>query len=144
MLEDAVATELPGDVHWAVDGQVTVGMESTFAEAMACAEEAGGLNYGQWKVVQCPPERKTSSFVPAPEPGKQKQWPNEWSSSSPHNNQRRTGRPKQGNSPPSTLIVTYTREAALQMRARLARTLMLRQRLCRYCVPPGCRLDAST
>ncbi|MFE7223418.1 UvrD-helicase domain-containing protein [Nocardioides sp. NPDC057577] len=136
LLEDAVVTGLPEEVHWAVDGQLSPGQLSIFEAAMARAQDAGGLNYGQWRVVHAP--RAENVLVRAGAgTGKTETMSERMVFLLSTQRSAAHGSAEAGElTPEHFAFVTFTREAALQMRARLGRTLMLRQRLCRYCVPP--------
>lgn len=136
LLEYAQVPETHGAVHWAVDGTVVAGDPSAFDAAMSRAEAAEGFNYGQWRVVHAPHAENILVRAGAGT-GKTETMTERMVFLLATHQTAAKGTASSGELTPGHFaFVTFTKEAALQMRTRLARTLMLRQRLCQYCVPP--------
>ena len=136
MLEDAVVTGLPTEVLWAVDGCVTRGDTGSFEWAMTRADEADELNYGQWQIVHSPRDENVRVSAGAGT-GKTETMAERMCFLLATQRPLVQGAASGGElTPEHFAFITFTREAALQMRARLGRALMLRQRLCRHCVAP--------
>lgn len=122
--------------EWIVDGDPTA--LKSFDTTLVEAEEKGGINYRQYRIVHAQPDANVlvtagagtgktetmaerlvfllaTSEVLMPQPGLDAG--------------ARLGLDE-------VALVTFTREAAREMRERLSRTLSLRQRLCPMCVHP--------
>jgi len=139
MLEVAVADSAAGLDAWVVDGKFPDDEPAEWTVALEEADTHGGINVLQYRIVHSSPDRdvrvtagagtgKTETmservmFLLAtvvtqeePEPGLPRPYDLRMD---------------------DIVMVTFTREAAREMRERIARTLMLRQRLCRRCVLP--------
>lgn len=136
LLEDAVVMGLPPGAMWAVDGRATDGDATNFHAAMKRADEVGGLNYGQWRVVHAP-EGENVLVRAGAGTGKTEVMAERMLFLLSTQRAPAKGSPNASQLTPGHFaFVTFTGEAALQMRGRLSRTLMLRQRLCCHCVSP--------
>ena len=127
LVEDAVVPGVDTFGSWAVDGD----LEALSPDALAAFEDAdtpGGINVGQYKVVHLPVDENVVVTAGAGT-GKTETMA-----------ERvvfllATDRPSAEGGIGSLglddmVLLTFTREAAAEMRARIARTLVIRQRLC--------------
>ncbi|MDR7161384.1 ATP-dependent helicase [Arthrobacter sp. BE255] len=126
--------------HWVIDGAVPAELSDSVQKALKAADGVGGMNVQQYEIVHAPANSdllisagagtgKTETmserviFLLATCRGVDK------------------GQPDIQTRPydlraDDIVLVTFTRDAALEMRQRISRTLVLRQRLCRRCVLP--------
>lgn len=142
MLEVAVAPSLDElDACWVVDGAFPPKVSRGLQKALDAADEAGGLNFQQFCIVHARTDSdllvtagagtgKTETmserviFLLATSRNEAAEW------------QGRTSRPFDLRAD-DIVLVTFTRDAALEMRQRIGRALLLRQRLCRRSVLPA-------
>lgn len=139
LLEWAILPEVAGEDYWVVDGAMPDPAPRDLAQALHAADEAGGINLGQYKIVHA--DASANVLVTAGAGTGKTETMSErlvflLATSA-------AGAGAGGASSLSDLrvddvvLMTFTREAAREMRERLARTLMLRQRLSRRCVLPA-------
>lgn len=143
LLERAVVPSLADEVHWVLDGvfpaPIPEGLSTALKAVDEAADESDTFNFRQYQIVHA---RHVENVLVTAGAG--------------------TGKTETmaerllfllatdeaivdvgGEKRPSPLtadqvtLVTFTRESAKEMRARLARSLMLRQRMCRYCIYPA-------
>jgi len=137
LLEWAVTPDVR-ESFWVVDGQFPESTPAALEEAINAADESGDMNVGQYRIVHAPADSDLLVTAGAGT-GKTETM-----------SERLVfllatceGRETDGTSRPYDLraddivLMTFTREAAREMRDRIARTLMLRQRLSRRCVLPA-------
>lgn len=137
LLEWSVApnTALPGT--WVVDGVALDELPAEVRAALTAAEAAGGLNLAQYRVVHAPAD---SDVVVTAGAGTGKT--ETMSERIVYLLATGAGRSSGEGEEPQDLradeiaLITFTRESASEMRHRIARTLLLRQRLCRSCALP--------
>lgn len=139
MLEWSVVGDLEGDEVWAVDGHIPEPEEGRVARVLNEADRTGGINLGQFKVVHADPDAdvlvtagagtgKTETmcerllFLLATDNGVR----------SPAHDGAEDSRLRLDD----TVFMTFTREAAAEMRRRIVRSLLLRRRLSPDCVMP--------
>jgi superfamily I DNA/RNA helicase len=138
LLEWAITPDVGEAGFWVVDGQFPERIPAALTEAINAADESGGINIGQYHVVHAPAasdllvtagagtgKTETMSerlvFLLATHEGGE-------ADDSSHPYDLRAD---------DIVLMTFTREAAREMRRRIARTLMLRLRLSRRCVLPA-------
>lgn len=132
LVESAIVagSDLLGE--WAVDGDVN-GLSDAASKALEAADVPGGINVGQFRVVHQPAD---SDVVVTAGAGTGK---------TETMSERivfllATDRSRRAVAEPLVLnhmvLLTFTKEAAAEMRARIARTLIIRQRLCPVNVLP--------
>lgn len=136
MLEWAVVPEAAGLSQWVVDGQLPEELPGPVHAALTAADDSGQVNLAQYKVVHADPD---ADVVVRAGAGTGK---TETMAERIVFLLATAGRDATPGDSPRDLraddiaLVTFTREAAAEMRNRIARTLMLRQRLCRSCALP--------
>lgn len=138
LLEWATVEETVGPQTWVVDGRVPVSAEQQVSHALDLADQTGDFNAQQFRVIHAEPDADVM-IVAGAGTGKTETmaerfmfllatsslWP-----------------AQQGRPPRAALradqvsFVTFTRDAAAEMRSRIARTLMLRRRLASRCALP--------
>jgi DNA helicase II / ATP-dependent DNA helicase PcrA len=125
---------------WIVDGAWPADRPSWLDQAVDTADRLGGVNFQQYKIVHAHPHEDVLVTAGAGT-GKTETMTERliFLMATVHGyNDVRGG----GAVVPRTMgldevgLVTFTREAAKEMRRRIARTIMLRQRLCARCVHP--------
>lgn len=135
LLEWSVLDAEPELACWAVDGRPSAGEEVPLDVALDAADAQGAINVGQYRIVHADPRRDVLVTAGAGT-GKTETMA-----------ERLVfllstvgGGGAEGDEtdlrPDEVSLVTFTRDAAREMRARLARTLMLRRRLCRASIQP--------
>lgn len=137
LLEWAQVREPVGPQMWIVDGQVPPYARSDVARALDLGDESGGINARQYWVVHADPDSDVM-IVAGAGTGKTETMAERivfllatYS----------LGTTPVGSSPrhiraDQIALVTFTRDAASEMRGRIAKTLMLRQRLSSRCALP--------
>ncbi|WP_345718480.1 UvrD-helicase domain-containing protein [Angustibacter luteus] len=137
MLECAVVTEAAAvEGCWVVDGQLPSENDAAFSAALQAADATGQINVGQYRIVHADPDANVLVTAGAGT-GKTETMSERIlfllatsECSGALDAQRRNLRAD------DVVLMTFTREAALEMRHRIARTLLLRRRLSRRCVLP--------
>lgn len=138
LLEWATVTRPLGDTRWVIDGHVEPADEVAIESALSGADEAGGINVNQYRIVHEHPDHDVMVMAGAGT-GKTETMAERFvfllATSG-------LGEQDEGSSPQALradeiALITFTRDAASQMRERLARTLMLRQRLAPRCAIPA-------
>ncbi|MCZ2262329.1 UvrD-helicase domain-containing protein [Isoptericola sp. QY 916] len=138
MLEWATAPGPLGTTRWVIDGQVDSADDAEVNAALSAADDVGGLNVRQYRIVHEHPDSDVMVMAGAGT-GKTETMAERFvfllatsgliemeEGSSPHALRA-----------DEIALITFTRDAAAQMRERLARTLMLRQRLASRCALPA-------
>lgn len=126
---------------WVVDGALPTPLPEELAQALGAADDVGGINVGQYRIVHAPAD--SDLLVTAGAGTGKTETMSERVVYLLATCQGTEDRQEPGISRPFDLraddivLMTFTREAARQMRERIGRTLMLRQRLCRRCVLPA-------
>lgn len=137
LLEWACVKEAKDVDCWVVDGHVPDPVPAHLSRALDAADMSGSFNVGQYRIVHAPP---ASDVLVTAGAGTGK---TETMSERLVYLLATSGVAGEDTLHPYTLraddfvLVTFTREAARQMRERISRTLMFRQRLCRRCVLPA-------
>lgn len=138
MLEWADGVEAStGCLEWVVDGQGVDDLPPEVEAALAAADDGGLLNLKQYEIVHADPD---ADVVVSAGAGTGK---TETMSERIVFLLATAGRGAAVGERPRELraddiaLVTFTRESAAEMRNRIARTLLLRQRLCRTCALPA-------
>jgi DNA helicase-2/ATP-dependent DNA helicase PcrA len=139
LLERAVVPSLPDEVHWVLDGAMPDPIPPSLATALDQADATGKINVGQYKIVHA--GAGSSILVTAGAgTGKTETMAERliFLLATDDVTEEVDGEIRPGPlRADEVALVTFTREAAKEMRARLARTLMLRQRLCALCIYPA-------
>lgn len=136
MLEWAVVPEAAGCDAWVVDGQVPEGTPAEVIRAVQAADDRGEVNLAQYRIVHAPLGADVMVRAGAGT-GKTETMAERvvfllaTSSASADTAIATDLRADE------IALVTFTRESAAEMRHRIARTLLLRQRLCQRCVLPA-------
>ncbi len=136
LLETAVVRSTTGLGEWVVDGTFATGAEKRLTTVLAEADDSGQLNVSQYRVVHAPGGADVMVQAGAGT-GKTETM-----------SERivfllATGAGSEGDGQLGDLradeigLVTFTREAAAEMRSRVGRSLLLRQRLCHRCAQPA-------
>lgn len=137
MLEWAVVPEAMGCDAWIVDGQVPDETPATVIRAVQAADDAGEVNLAQYRVVHSPPGSDVVVRAGAGT-GKTETMAERavflLATSSAQNTDAAVATDLRAD---EIALVTFTRESAAEMRQRIARTLLLRQRLCQRCALPA-------
>ena len=136
MLEWAVLPKVALPPSWVIDGQIQDPAQIKICEA---ADLVGGINFKQFKIVHAP---STSDIVVTAGAGTGKtETMSERLVFLLATNASNTSDLSKNLVTDLRLddiaLVTFTKEAAKEMRSRIARTLALRQRLCSRCVLPA-------
>jgi len=137
LLEWAVVPDAELLGSWVVDGVGVDDIPEQARAALRAADDSGGLNLAQYKVVHAPADADVLVSAGAGT-GKTETMAERIVYLLATGAGRSTGEgavPKDLRADEIALI-TFTREAASEMRERIARTLLLRQRLCRSCAIP--------
>jgi DNA helicase II / ATP-dependent DNA helicase PcrA len=136
MLECAVvpaAAATPG--QWVVDGQLPMNPDPGLRRALEAADESGQMNVGQYRIVHADPDANVLVTAGAGT-GKTEAMSerivfllatSDCATSTEHPIDLRAD---------DIVLMTFTREAAREMRHRVSGTLLLRRRLARRCVLP--------
>ena len=136
MLEWAVIPNHKLTDSWIIDGQIKDPTEVAICEA---ADLAGGINFKQYKIVHSPSTYDVMVTAGAGT-GKTETMSERlvFLLATNSSNERMGTRKSTGDLRLDDIaLVTFTKEAAKEMRSRIARTLALRQRLCSRCVLPA-------
>lgn len=137
LLEWAVVPEDLIAESWIVDGVDLDLLTDEVQRALVAADDAGDFNFAQYKVVHAPTD---SDVVVSAGAGTGKT--ETMSERIVYLLATGAGRSSGEGEEPKDLradeiaLITFTRESASEMRHRIARTLLLRQRLCRSCALP--------
>lgn len=138
LLEVAVVSAAAGCSAWIVDGAIPDQIDDELVRALDGADDSGEMNLAQFRIVHASP---ADDIVVEAGAGTGK---TETMSERIIYLLAVSGRQDvKGHAQPRDLrvdeiaLVTFTREASAQMRERLARTLLIRQRLCRRCALPA-------
>lgn len=136
ILECAVAVSVVGRSSWFVDGVVP--RESWLDTALAEADAHGGMNVQQFKIVHASTEVDIAVSAGAGTGKTETMSERILFLLSTSVSEITIGESKylDGLRLEEIALVTFTREAAGQMRKRIARTIGLRQRLCKRCIHP--------
>lgn len=131
LLEFSIVPEASQELLAIVDGDVSGDDSELFERMMARAEEAGGLNTLQYKVVHAPANEDVLVTAGAGT-GKTETMAERliFLLSTAWDPETRDIQLRE------VALVTFTREAAREMRQRIARSIMVRQRLCPLCIHP--------
>ncbi|GGB90056.1 hypothetical protein N798_03795 [Knoellia flava TL1] len=137
LLEWAQVGESVGPPLWVVDGQIPPAAQARVSRALDLADASGGMNARQYRVVHADPDSDVM-IVAGAGTGKTETMAERIVfllatyalGSTPEGTPPRHMRADQ------IALVTFTRDAASEMRGRIARTLMLRQRLSSRCALP--------
>jgi superfamily I DNA/RNA helicase len=137
MLEWAVVPEAAGCSLWIVDGQVPDNLPGPIRTALVAADDIGDVNLAQYYIVHADPGADVVVRAGAGT-GKTETMAERIAFLLATANRDTTS---PGSRPhdlraDDIALVTFTRESAAEMRNRIARTLLLRQRLCRSCALP--------
>jgi DNA helicase-2/ATP-dependent DNA helicase PcrA len=139
LLETAVAPSAAGVGTWIVDGRFSQPEPDELTAALEEADAHGGINVLQYRIVHAPHGRDVRVTAGAGTGKTETMSERVMFLLSTFSAQE--GLDSEAPRPydlrmDDIVMVTFTREAAREMRERIARTLMLRQRLCRRCVLP--------
>jgi superfamily I DNA/RNA helicase len=139
LLEWAIVDDLGDDEFWVVDGRLPSPLPPTLRQAMLLADSAGGFNLGQYRIVHA--DNAADVLVAAGAgTGKTETMAERLVfllATSVTRSDPREAAHLDDLRLDDCVLVTFTREAAREMRARIARTLTLRLRLCPRCVLPA-------
>ncbi len=138
LLEWAVVPNLGKTAVWIVDGKFESETDSGALHALEAADISGGINFKQYKIVHAP---SGADVVVAAGAGTGKTETMSERIVFLLATNGCLGQREGDLSVPDLrlddmVLVTFTKEAAKEMRSRIARTLSLRQRLCTRCVLP--------
>jgi superfamily I DNA/RNA helicase len=137
LLEWATVTEVDLPDTWVVDGDGIDELAVDVMEALVAADVAGGINLAQYRVVHAPADADVVVKAGAGT-GKTETM----SERIVYLLATGAGRSSAEEAAPRDLraddiaLITFTRESASEMRHRIVRTLLLRQRLCESCALP--------
>lgn len=135
LLEWAIVPGLTGEGTWFVDGQGTESAEAVLTEADA----SGGFNLGQYRIVHS--DHDADILVTAGAGTGKTETMAERLLYLLTTNVTRSDPDEQRQvfdlRPADVALITFSRDSAAEMRRRIARTLMLRQRLCNRCMLPA-------
>ncbi|WP_027860118.1 exodeoxyribonuclease V subunit beta [Marmoricola sp. URHB0036] len=137
LLEWAVVADVDLTDTWIVDGEGLDALPNSVKAALMAADAAGGLNLAQYRVVHAPADSDVVVSAGAGT-GKTETMSERIVYLLATGSGRSTGKGEE----PQDLradeiaLITFTRESASEMRHRIARTLLLRQRLCGSCALP--------
>jgi superfamily I DNA/RNA helicase len=125
---------------WAVDGALPDPLPKELKQALDAADDVGGINVLQYSIVHAPADSDLLITAGAGT-GKTETMSERIvyllaTCSGEDRKESATLRPFNLRAD-DIVLMTFTREAAREMRARIGNTLMLRQRLCRRCVLPA-------
>lgn len=136
MLEWAVLEDEPATTGWVVDGDPGALARPGVDETLARADETGALNLGQYRVVHTPAEADVQVTAGAGT-GKTETMVERlvFLLSVGAGRAGADGRPTDLD-PADIALITFTNDAAREIRARLSRTLTLRRRLAPSAVQP--------
>ncbi|WP_299926152.1 ATP-dependent helicase [uncultured Nocardioides sp.] len=137
LLEWAVVPDAQLPDAWIVDGVGLHELPNDVRRALVAADDAGGLNLAQYRVVHAPADTDVVVSAGAGT-GKTETMSERIVYLLATGAGRSSG---QGEEPrdlraDEIALITFTRESASEMRQRIARTLLLRQRLSRSCALP--------
>lgn len=139
LLEWAIVPELSDVDLWVVDGAMPDPVPAKLAEAMSAADRAGNLNAGQYFIVHA--DAASNVLVTAGAGTGKTETMSErlvfLLATGGDGDQSQAVTAPYDLRVDDVVLMTFTREAAREMRERIARTLMLRQRLSRRCVLPA-------
>lgn len=136
LLEWAVVPGLEGSEHWVVDGDLPTPRPPALDHALRAADIPGGINLGQYLIVHASADSDVLVTAGAGT-GKTETMAERMIFL------LATSRATSNEKVPYALqaddfaLITFTREAAHEMRSRIARSLLLRQRLSKRCVLPA-------
>jgi superfamily I DNA/RNA helicase len=139
LLEWAVVPNLGGSNQVIIDGVFPVPLPKSVRDACEEAERTGGINFRQYEVVHCPLDADIKVIAGAGT-GKTETMSERliFLLATGEGRDETAGRLRPFDLRlDDVVLVTFTREAAREMRERIARTLMLRQRLSNRCVLPA-------
>jgi len=138
LLEYVAVDDLGGiSQYWLIDGKDTGKRPATLDDVLARADAVGTLNYLQYRIVHAAPNADVLATAGAGT-GKTETMAERlvFLLCNVDIGDGEPGRPPQYLSLDEIALITFTREAAREMRERIARTIILRQRLCHRCVLP--------
>lgn len=142
MLEVAIVPPLDDrDMCWVVDGAFPSTVSGGLRRALDAADKAGGLNLQQFRIVHAPADSDLLVTAGAGT-GKTETMSERVIFLLATSRDEAIERQESGSRPfdlraDDIVLVTFTRDAALEMRQRIGRALLLRQRLCRRNVLPA-------
>jgi len=129
LLEVAVTPERPALNAWIIDGQVPDDHETL--EALSLADATSGFNLDQYRIIHAPADMNISVLAGAGTGKTETMAERMVFLLATSTSQGASGEPHPGRLKANDIaFITFTREAAAEMRRRLNRTLLLRQRLC--------------
>ncbi|MCF6376419.1 ATP-dependent helicase [Nocardioides KLBMP 9356] len=128
--------DLPGT--WIVDGDGIDDLPADVEGALLAADDAGGINYAQYRVVHAPPDEDVVVKAGAGT-GKTETMSERivYLLATGAGLSAGKGEEPRDLRADEIALITFTRESASEMRHRIARTLLLRQRLCQSCALPA-------
>ncbi|MCM3515474.1 ATP-dependent helicase [Nocardioides sp. P86] len=136
MLEWAAVPEAAGCSAWVVDGQLD-GAPGNARRAVEAADDRGDVNLAQYRIVHAPLDADVVVRAGAGT-GKTETMAERvvflLATSSARGRDASTTTDLRAD---EIALVTFTKESASEMRQRIARTLLLRQRLCQRCALPA-------
>lgn len=142
LLEWECVPEVGDHAVWIVDGIWPANLETWVRKATQAADQRGGLNLQQYQIVHADSEADVLVTAGAGT-GKTETMTERlvYLMATVHGHTDAPIRPGSASTPRTMSLdevglVTFTREAAKEMRRRIARTVTLRQRLCPRCVHP--------
>ena len=139
LLEWAVVSNLDGPNKVVIDGVFPSPVPKEMHDACEAAEKTGGINFLQYQVVHSPLDADVKVIAGAGT-GKTETMSERliFLLATGEGRDENDGRTRPFDLRlDDVVLVTFTREAAREMRERIARTLMLRQRLSNRCVLPA-------
>lgn len=138
LLEWATVDDIPLPGTWVVDGHGLDALDDNVRQALIAADEAGGINLAQYRVVHAAADADVVVKAGAGT-GKTETM----SERIVYLLATGAGQSSTEGAVPRDLradeiaLITFTRESASEMRHRIARTLLLRQRICESCAFPA-------
>jgi superfamily I DNA/RNA helicase len=137
LLEWAVVAEASGCSAWVVDGAWPTDLTEEAKRAVEAADDSGGVNLAQYRVVHAP-EASDLMVTAGAGTGKTETMSERivYLLATSGSHETAVGSHPVDLRADEIALITFTRESAAEMRHRVARTLLLRQRLCRRCALP--------
>jgi len=138
LLEWATVTDVDLPDTWVVDGDGIDEQTADVKKALVAADVAGGINLAQYRVVHAPDDADVVVKAGAGT-GKTETMAERivYLLATGAGRSSAEGAAPQDLRADDIALITFTRESASEMRHRIARTLLLRQRLCESCALPA-------